>query len=146
MLRILVVLCFVGVVAATLLVASPFAGDDGITACAHEQNGQLRLVADEAECLPSELAVSWSAGGASGTSFETVTASFPPTQQIVTGTATCPAGGRVVGGGAHAVPDNGGNVLGDYPVDDTAWRATVVVNTFANPQSVVVYATCAISP
>jgi len=145
MLRILVVLCLVAVVAATLLVASPFAGDERISACAKRENGQLRLLEPGASCLESEVAVSWSAGGGGGgTTFETVTASVPATAGLITGTATCPAGARVVGGGAQADPVTGGNVLADYPASDSAWTATAATNPAA--QSFVVYAICASSP
>jgi hypothetical protein len=130
------------VAAGAALAAGEFASGDRLNACAKEESGLLRLVAEGAECLPSELAVSWSAGGVGGaTSFETVTTTVPATPGLTTGTAACSAGGRVVGGGAHADPVAGGNVLADYPVGDSAWTAAAATNPAA--QSLTVYAICA---
>lgn len=132
----------VAALAAAAFAAGSYAGDDGLVACAKTENGQLRLVADASECLESERAVSWSAGGGGGeTSFTTVTQSVPAAGGLVSATAACPVGSRVVGGGAQADPVAGGNVLADYPASDGSWTATAVLNPAA--QSFVVYAVCA---
>ena len=144
MLKVLVAVAGATIVATgAAFAAGQFTSGDRLNACAKEETGQLRLVEAGAECLPSELAVSWSAGGGGGAvSFETVTATVPATPGLTTGTAACSAGGRVVGGGAHADPVAGGNVLADYPAGDSAWTATAATNPAA--QSFTVYAICAI--
>lgn len=145
MFRVIFTVGLTALVGAAMFVTSPFASDDGITACAKEENGQLRLVATSSDCLPSERAVSWKAGGGGGgTSFETVTATVAATPGLVSGTAMCPAGTRVVGGGAQADPVQGGNVLADYPASESAWTATAALNPAA--QTFVVYAICAVTP
>lgn len=144
MLKMLVAVAAAAIVASgAALAAGQFTGGERLNACAKEQSGLLGLVEEGAEYLPSELSVSWSvARGGGATSFETVTATVPATPGLTTGTAACPAGGRVVGGGAHAVPVAGGNVLADYPASDSAWTATAATNPAA--QSITVYAICAL--
>ena len=140
--RILLGVLLAAIVATGALAATEsFADADRLYACAKDETGQLRLVAEAEACLPSETPVSWSAGGGASTAFTTVTESVASTPGLVTATATCPAGGRVVGGGAQADPVQGGNVLATYPASDTAWTATAATNPAA--QFVVVYAICA---
>jgi hypothetical protein len=139
--KILLAVVLAATVATGALAAGQFTQDDQLFACARDENGQLRLVAEDEACLPSETAVSWSAGGGGGTTFTTVTESVASTPGLVTATATCPAASRIVGGGAQADPVEGGNVIATYPASDTAWTATVATNPAA--QSVIVYAICA---
>jgi hypothetical protein len=141
--KILLAVVLAATVATGALAAGQFTQDDQLFACAKDENGQLRLVAEDEACLPSETAVSWSAGGGAGggTTFTTVTESVAITPGLVKATASCPAGSRVVGGGAQADPVEGGNVIATYPASDTAWSATVATNPAA--QSVIVYAICA---
>jgi hypothetical protein len=139
--KILLAVVLAATVATGALAAGQFTQDDQLFACAKGDNGQLRLVAEDEACLPSETAVSWSAGGGGGTTFTTVTESVAITPGLVTATATCPAGSRIVGGGAQADPVEGGNVIATYPASDTAWTATVATNPAA--QSIIVHAICA---
>ena len=138
--KILLAVVLAATVATGALAAGQFAQGDQFFACARDENGQLRLVGEGTACLPSETAVSWSAGGGA-TTFTTVTESVANAPGLVTATATCSAGSRVVGGGAQADPVPGGNVIADYPLGDMAWTATVATNPAA--QTVKVYAICA---
>ena len=137
--------CIAFAAAATgALATGHFTTGDRVLACAKSEGGQLRLAADAADCLPSETAVSWPASvpAGGGTTFVTVTATVVPSASgLTTATATCPAGGRVVGGGGSATPVSGGNVLGTSPAGDDGWTATAVTNPAA--QSFSVYAICA---
>ncbi len=45
---------------------STHAADEQVYACVKEQNGQVRIVAAGAECLPSEQAMTWSIEGPKG--------------------------------------------------------------------------------
>jgi hypothetical protein len=131
-------------IAATAAIATGELGsNDRLQACAKTEGGQLRLVAAEADCLPSETAVSWPASipTGSGTSFTTVTATEPAQLGLTSATATCPSGSRVVGGGGSANPIGGGNVIATYPPDDSSWSATAATNPAA--QSFSAYAICA---
>ena len=140
MVRILIVVAVATSLASGALAATYLTSGDRFNACAKNETGQLRLVEDAGACLPSETAVSWSAGGG-GTSFETVIETVAASPGLTTATATCPAGGRVVGGGAHADPVTGGNVLADFPAGEAAWEATAAMNPLA--RSLTVYAICA---
>lgn len=136
--------CIAFAVAATGAFATHFTSGDRLQACAMSTEGQLRLVTDAAECRPSEEAVSWPASVPAGgaTTFETVTVTVPTGPSgIASATATCPSGGRVVGGGGHATPVTGGNIIATSPAGDDAWTATAVTNPSA--QSFSVYAICA---
>jgi hypothetical protein len=127
--KILLGILLAAIVATGALAATESFGDaDRLYACVRNENGSL---------------VSWSAGGGAGTTFTTVTESVaaPSPGPPIIATANCPAGGRVVGGGAQADPVGGGNVLASYPAGATAWTAAVVTNPAA--QSVIVYAICA---
>src|SRR5262249_36519069 len=131
-------------VAATGAVATSQLGStDPVQACAKSETGQLRLVADAADCLPSEKPVSWpsSVPAGSGTSFTTVTATVAAQPGLTSATATCPSGSRVVGGGGAATPVAGGNVIGTFPPDDSSWSVTAALNPQA--QSLNAYAICA---
>jgi hypothetical protein len=122
-----------------------FTAGESLQACANSVNGQLRLVESADECHPSETAVSWPASASGGaTTFVTVTETVAPAASgLTSATATCPAGGRVVGGGGAATPVTGGNVLGTAPAGDGAWTATAATNPSA--QSFSAYAICATS-
>jgi hypothetical protein len=125
---------------ATAAFATGVVGGEQFQACAKIEGGQLRLVADAADCLPSERAVSWSASGGA-TAFQTVTETVSAQGGLPSATATCPAGTRVVGGGGHANPVQGGNVIATSPAGDAAWTVTAAVNPLA--QTLTAYAICA---
>src|SRR3954447_19360675 len=131
-------------IAATGAVATGELGStDRLQACAKNENGQLRLVAQEADCLPSESAVSWPASvpTGSGTSFATVTSTVAPQTPLTSATATCPTGSRVVGGGGTANPPSGGNVISSYPPNNTSWAVTAALNPTV-AQSLSAYLIC----
>jgi hypothetical protein len=132
--------CVLGGIIATGAVATSLAAGDSLQACAKTEGGQLRLVTDSSDCLPSETAIAWSATSGTGTTFTTVSDTVPATG-LTTATATCPADGRVVGGGGHASPVAGGNVIATYPATQASWTVTAVTNPTAT--SVTVYAVCA---
>lgn len=65
---------------------------------------------------------------------------------VVEGTATCPAGTKVLGGGARVTPTDGNGYIDDsYPSGSTSWKAKFDNNT-GSPYTGTVTAICAASP
>lgn len=130
--------------ATTASLATSHLGGDTLYACAKLDNGQLRLVGEGEECLPSETAVSWSAAGG-GTTFATTTQTVAAVPGLTSATATCPVGGRVVGGGGHAAPVQWGNVIATYPASESTWTVTAAINTTGSDgRGLTAYAICAV--
>jgi hypothetical protein len=67
--------------------------------------------------------------------------SVPGDGSAATGTASCPAGTDVTGGGANIDDPTGGTLVGEFPAGDTGWSATYT--DFAQAATGTVYAICA---
>jgi hypothetical protein len=165
------VLVMVLVVAALLLaggvaLAAIPSGDGTIYACYKDQNGQLRVIDDEAgdTCLPSETPISWNQQGPAGpagppgvqgpqgdpglSGVETVTNVVNGINFVGTtgAQASCPSGKRVIGGGAGVSPLSTSLVLqlsAPFP-NDAGWNAHAAnLGPFTSPWTLTVYAICA---
>jgi hypothetical protein len=139
-----------------IAIADVPSGDGTITACMLKPGGTIRLIDAEggATCKKTEQKVEWNAEGQPGTDgvsgYEIVTRDKIPGVGFLGESAHCPAGKKVVGGGATAIDENGHeltlnvfNMLESHPISDgTAWSAswTLTANSFGN--DVRVYAIC----
>lgn len=66
----------------------PAEGDGVINACYKNVNGQLRIVGDPSQCLPSESAISWNATGLQGPSGVVATSVLSGAVEAIAGGAT----------------------------------------------------------
>jgi hypothetical protein len=73
--------------------------------------------------------------------YVTTTVSVPSDGTLTTGTANCPAGTDVTGGGGRIDDPSGGAFLGSYPAGNTGWSADF--NDFGSTANGTVYAICA---
>jgi hypothetical protein len=73
--------------------------------------------------------------------YATATFSVPNDGTAATGTASCPAGTDVTGGGANIDDPSGGTLVGTFPAGKTGWSA--VYTDFAQTATGTVYAICA---
>ncbi|NYE36065.1 hypothetical protein F4692_001169 [Nocardioides cavernae] len=166
------------VAAATVAVGSATGAGrtpSSLTACAAKDGGSLRLVAKKKACRPDERPVTWGKrgprgapgtngvdgtngavgpqgpAGAPGMSGYQVVEELTPVNGFLFGTfyATCPAGKRVVGGGATAVTEEGieqatdtFTVLSQSPTADGRRYYAGVYNTGTVVKRFVVRAIC----
>ena len=135
--------------------AGVFAGGDGaITACANNDNGNLRALDSESSrpslqaCRDNETPVTWgsgSGGSTSGYQVVTATSSDIGADYLATGTATCPTGKKPVGGGmkydltAVSSP-NHWTLVQSYP-DGSGWTVVAFEN-FGPASQFTTYAVC----
>lgn len=73
--------------------------------------------------------------------YVTATVSVPGDDTLTTGTAACPAGTAVVGGGARIDDTSGGTIFGSYPAGKTGWSGDFT--DFSTTATGTVYAICA---
>jgi hypothetical protein len=73
--------------------------------------------------------------------YVTTTVAVPGDGTLTTGTANCPAGTDVTGGGGRIAETSGGALFGSYPAGTSGWSADF--NDFATDTSATVYAICA---
>jgi hypothetical protein len=74
-------------------------------------------------------------------SYVTATFAVPDDGTAATGTASCPAGTDVTGGGANIDDPSGGTLVGTFPAGKTGWSAAY--SDFAQTATGTVYAICA---
>jgi hypothetical protein len=73
--------------------------------------------------------------------YVTATVSVPGDSTLTTGTANCPAGTDVTGGGGRIDDPSGGTFVGSYPAGKTGWSADFT--DFSTVATGTVYAVCA---
>jgi hypothetical protein len=73
--------------------------------------------------------------------YVTATVSVPSDGTLTTGTANCPAGTVVTGGGARVDDPSGSALFGSYPAGKTGWSGDF--NDFGSGATGTVYAICA---
>jgi hypothetical protein len=73
--------------------------------------------------------------------YVTATVAVPDDGTLTTGTANCPAGTDVTGGGGKIDDPSGGAILGSYPAGTTGWSADF--SDFGSGATGTVYAICA---
>jgi hypothetical protein len=83
------------------------------------------------------------AGPSGKASFTTVTNAMPSAVGTHEGTADCPLGSKVVGGGYVVNPNLNVAVVRSYPVDVDSWLVRVYDSTTVANFAITIYATCA---
>jgi hypothetical protein len=148
-----VLLIILGIVIATSVsvVIESLAGGNEITACANNQTGDVRIVESSADCRPSEHLEMWNIQGPEGppgpqgpqgspgpqgptepqgpagiSGYEIVfNSSSTNSDKFKDAVVVCPAGKRVLGGGAAiGSPDDNVAIQESRPSGDNAWEAS----------------------
>jgi hypothetical protein len=151
-----VLISFSAVAAAAVVVAHAqlSSSDNLIHACVATQTGTLRIVNAEGSCRANESPLSWGSGltGYEIATTDVLFGNTPPSSGAVT--VNCPAGKRVLGGGASALNDVFGGIFpgsssnltfesASYPVDEDTWTVHYTYSGFGPLAGVRGYATCA---